>query len=466
MSNTKRVIILVLTLVVAFVIGTMSPPHEAMNQASMRFLGIFVAMLIMLISRVIEDWVASFFVLVALIVFKVAELNVVLAPFGQSTIWLMIGVLAMATGISNSGLLKRIATKILTLFPATYKGMILAMMSSGVAITPLVSSVIGKGTLMAPVATTVSEQAGLQPGGRAALGLFSATFFTSYIAGSAFLSGSGYPAFLLGLMPGVKMAWMDWFVASSVWFLFILLGTYIFCMTYCKPKPGEMVELDPELFKARYAELGPITNNEKYAVVVVLITLTLWITQSIHGIDAGTVAVLAVAAFGAYGLLPVKDFVARTPWPLVVFVGMLLSASSFITSLGVGKWIAFMLGPILAPVLSSPWIFIPVLCITVFLLRFVIISMLAMLAIIFAIFGPLVGDAGISMYVLLFSGFMCCNVWNTKYQASVILPVWAAGGGKYVPYEMFSKSSIAYMVMCIVGLTASIPLWQMLGLIK
>lgn len=466
MNNTKRIIVLLLAVATAIFISNMTPPHEALGPASMRFLGIFAAFLIVLIFQAMEDWVASLFAMAAMIVCNVATLNKVIEPMAQSTIWLMVGVLAMAAALGSSGLLRRIAMKILTWFPSTYRGMVMAMMTSGLAVTPFVSSVMGKGTLMAPIATNVSELAGFKEGSRPALGMFSAVFFTAYCAGNAFLTGSAYPAIILG-MSSFNITWIEWFIASSVFLVVIVLGGYVFCMTYCKPRKGEELErIDSSMFREKYAELGPISNNEKFAALVLALAFLGWLTQQWHGVDAGTIAILAVVAFGIYGLFTSKDFVTKTPWTLIVFVGGLLSVAGLLSSLGVNEWIAAVLGPVLAPILSSPWIFIPVLCIIVYLLRFVIISITATLAIMLAIFGPLMGDAGISMFVLLFTTTVCSNIWSVKYQASIILPVWAAGGGKMVPFEMFSKASLAYMVICFIACTASIPLWQMIGFIQ
>jgi len=196
-QNSKKIMFIVLAILAAVIIGTLTPP-KGLGHASMRFMGIFVGMLVLLVSQVIEDWIASIFVLAAMVIFNVDKIPAVFGQFGQSTIWLVIGVMAMAVGIGNSGLLKRISLKILTWFPSSYRGMVLAMMCSGLVLTPMISSVLGKANLMAPIASSVSEQAGLKERSRAALGIFFATFMTTYIVGNAFLSGSGNPGILLG----------------------------------------------------------------------------------------------------------------------------------------------------------------------------------------------------------------------------------------------------------------------------
>ena len=114
----------------------------------MRFMGIFVGMIILLISQALPDWIVALFVLVLLVVLRVDDLAKVISPLGQPTVWLVFGVLAMAAGIGNSGVIKRIAYKMLTLFPTTYRGTVLSMITTSVVLSPMISSVLAKASLL------------------------------------------------------------------------------------------------------------------------------------------------------------------------------------------------------------------------------------------------------------------------------------------------------------------------------
>ena len=100
------------------------------------------------------------------------------------------------------------------------------------------------------------------------------------------------------------------------------------------------------------------------------------------------------------------------------------------SSTGASTWIAGLLGPIISPIISSPYIFVPCLCIITFLLRHVIVSQLCCLAIMLAIFGPLLPDAGISMFVLVLVEYMSGMIWNTAYMNPVNVAAIKMAGGK------------------------------------
>lgn len=477
MIKPKQLIWILIAIAVGVAISLVPPPalpptadnpNPTLTPAAMRYMGIFVAYLIILVSQAIADWVASILTMCALVATSAATIPQAFSAFGQSTMWMIIGVLALAIALSNSGLIKRVAIKIMSLFPTSYNGLVASLMTAGIVSAPLVSSIIGKTNLMLPIATQVTEQAGIKERSRPALGLFTASFMCAYIIGNAFLSGSGNPAMLMGFFPEAQKAsfdYMTWLGASSIWLVVTLVGTLLFCIIFCKPKPGEWTAVDKDTFKNSYKELGPWSSAEKKAIVVLALALIGWITQSIHGIDASIVALAAVALCAIFGFYTAADFTSKTPWPLVIFIGALLSISALLGPMGVSTWLSSILAPFLSPILSNHWIFIPTLIIFICVVRSVIISNNALLAIVVAVFGPLIAAAGVSMYVLLFTMLMTGVVWYVEYQNPLIPAFLMAGGNKYVTFKEFRKVSFLNMAICLVAFTVSIPLWTAMGLL-
>ena len=80
-----------------------------------------------------------------------------------------------------------------------------------------------------------------------------------------------------------------------------------------------------------------------------------------------------------------------------------------------------------------------------------------------AIFGPLAEQAGISMFVVVFVEWLCGSYWNTNYTNPSVLGFIKMTGDKCVDYPCAQKASYAYMVMSLIAMTASVPLWQMIG---
>jgi DASS family divalent anion:Na+ symporter len=460
-SGKRKVLFIGIAIALATCVSFIPPPGELTPEA-MRFAGIFIAMIFVLISRVIADWLVVVSCTALLAITKVSTIPVLFASFHSTTLWLIIMVFALAAGIGNSGLLKRIGLKVLSFFPASYRGAVTALMASGLLVGPLIPSVNAKVNILIPISTAITEEMGLKEKSKGALGLFSATYLTVMLGGNAFITGSVYVAVMIGFI-GANFTMGTWFIATSVWLVVLLVFTYIYCAHICKPE--ETKQYSKDYFKNLYKELGPMSNHEKITLGLLVVALVVWTTSSLTGIDTGMFGLLIVAVLIITNIMDASEFQTKVPWTLIVFIGCLLGMASMIAGLGWDVFIASILGGVLSPVVGNPWIFVGFLCIFTFLLRFVIIEQITCLLITIAIFGPFMEAAGISMFVLVFVQFMSSMVWNVPFQNPFPLATIQIAGGKYVTFNELRKTSVMYMVTCTVGMLASVPLWMQLGLL-
>ena len=125
-KNTKRTLLgFVVAIAALLLIAYLPAETEAMSRAAWQYLGCFVFMLVLIISRAIPDWAAVLCTMAVLVALKVATVAEVTSNFASSTVWLCIGVFIMSIGINNSGFMKRLALWVLTRFPGTYAGQVI-----------------------------------------------------------------------------------------------------------------------------------------------------------------------------------------------------------------------------------------------------------------------------------------------------------------------------------------------------
>lgn len=420
-------------IVLMLLIAYLPPETEMMSRQGWQYLGCFGFLLTCLISGALPDWVATLATMVMLLVFKLGKVADVTVEFSGTTVWLCIGVFIMSVGINNSGFMKRLALWVLTKFPGTYRGQVTAMMLAGIITTPMIPSSYAKTSIMAPLIGQVCEAVGAEPNSKAARGLWFANFMGTYILGIAFMSGSAFVALMIGFMQGLAFTWGSWLKCTIVWYLVLIVLTYLYCTIICKPK--EKLAGDVTFLKEQYKALGAVSKKEKQGIIIVAIAIILWITQKLHGVDAGFVAIAADVAFFAAGLLTAPEANAKGQWTLVVFIGGILSIAKFMNTTGVSAWLASLLGPIFAPIMSSPYIFVPCLCIITFALRYVIVSQTCMLTMMIAIFGPLMEAHGMSMFILVFVEWLCGTYWNTAYGNPSVVGFIKMTGDKCVDYK-------------------------------
>jgi DASS family divalent anion:Na+ symporter len=415
-----------------------------------------------LISGALPDWVATLATMVLMLAFKITNVSGITAQFSGGTVWLCIGVFIMSIGINNSGVMKRLALWVLTKFPGTYKAQVTAMMLSGIITTPMIPSSYAKTSIMAPLIGQVCEAVGVEPNSKAARGLWFANFMGTYILGMAFMSGSAFVGLMLGFMQGLTFTWGEWLKCTIVWYIVLIVLTYLYCTILCRPK--EERSGDVSFLKEQYESLGPISQKETQGIIIIAIAIVFWVTQKLHGVDAGFIAIGANVAFFACGLITAPEVNAKGQWTLTVFIGGILSIAAFMGSTGVSAWIASLLGPIFSPIMSSPYIFVPSLCIITFVLRYAIVSQTCMLTMMIAIFGPLAQEHGISMFIIVFVEWLSGTYWNTAYSNPPVAGFVKMTGEKGLDFPTAQKASYAYMVMTIIAMTASVPLWQAIGL--
>ena len=461
-KETKTTILgILLGLAAMFVIAFVPPETELMTRQAWQYLGCFAFMLIAMISKALPDWTAVLATMVLIVALKVGKVGDVTAQFASSTVWLCIGVFIMSIGVNNSGIMKRLALWILTKFPGTYAGQVTAMMLVGVITTPIIPSSSAKSSMMAPVINQTVEACGIEKNSKQALGLWFANFMGTNQLGMGFVSGSVYVALMLGFI-GESISWGTWFSQAVVWYVACIILTYLFCRIVCKPTTEDKAG-SVEFIKEQYAALGKMSLKEKQGVIIVGIALVLWLTQKVHGIDAGMIAILADVAFVACGLITPPEVGAKGMWTITLFVGGVLSIAGLMSSLGVSTWIATILGPVLAPIMSSPYIFIPCLVLLTYVLRLVIVSQSCCMAVMVAIFGPLLPEYGISMFVLVFVSWVSGTCWNTSYQNPATTGLISMASGA-LDYSTAQKGSLVYCVINLIAMLASVPLWQMMGL--
>ena len=461
-ETKKLLLVLVIAVVVMFLIGYLPAETEQMTRTAWLYLGCFAFLLICMISRILPDWIIGLTTLCFMLIFKVGKLSALTAQFSGSTVWMCIGVFIMAIGIANSGFMKRLALWIITKFPGTYKGQVAAMLVSGLVFTPILPSTNAKCSIMAPLINQVCKIVGVEPCSRSARGLWFANFMCTWFLSIAFFTGSSFVPLMIGFMGGLTFTWTSWFKCTVVWFVVLIILTYIYCAFLCQPK--EPLSGDTESLRKQYQELGPVTDKERKGMIICGAAIILWLTQSLHGIDAGFVAIMADIAFYCVGLITANEVNAKGQWTLILFIGSILGIASFMTSTGAGDWISSIVGPILSPIMVNPYVFVICLCLITFVGRYFIVNRSGMLAMMIAIFGPLMEAHGMSMFILVFVHYMAGATWNMPYTTPLVMGFLKITGEDCIDFDCAKKASYAYMVMTLIAMTASVPLWHALGM--
>jgi sodium-dependent dicarboxylate transporter 2/3/5 len=153
----------------------------------------------------------------------------------------------------------------------------------------------------------------------------------------AFGANIGGVGLLVGTPPNVMAAGaVGWGFYDWMWiglpFAFIMLFSLWLCFRF---------QFKPHRVKAaeKMEKLGPMKKSEKKCALVILLTLALWVTEPIHGIDS-----VIIGLFG--GLLMFillfdwRFFERETDWGSIFLIGGAISIANALAATGAAGWIA------------------------------------------------------------------------------------------------------------------------------
>jgi DASS family divalent anion:Na+ symporter len=461
-TRVGAVLSIVLSLYVAF-----HQPPQGLTVAAMRASAILVWAVCFWILEVIPEYVTGLVMCTLWAMIKVVPFDKAFANFSASIWWIMVGAFGLGVAATKCGLLRRISLFILKLFPPTFIGQCLGLLGAGAVVSPLIPSANARGAIAAPISLAISDCMKYERKAAGAGGLFGAMFVGFCVVGSpAFLSGSFTNYATMGLFPKAyqNVTWTSWLIYALPWAIFVFAG--ISLAIYFLYKPAQATSLSKNFGRDELARLGPMKRDEKITCAVLLITLGFWMTESIHRISSGEVAVLSICVLLALNVLNREDFRKGIDWSAIIYVGCILNIGTVFQMLKIDMWLGRALEPVISYFLSNPYLFVVALALAVFVSRIVIISMAATAVIYVIVLTPLVVTHGMHPWIIAFVSFASSNIWFLFFMNSYYLLSFYAVGGEMVEHRQMIKLSAAYAMIAIAGFLVSVPYWKAIGLIR
>lgn len=289
----------------------------------------------------------------------VVKFETAFSGFAHTTPWFLFGAILFGMMATKSGLARRIARVVMSKVGSTYSRLLLGIILSDFLLTFLVPSGIARVVLMAAVALGLIEAFGVGPGSNIGRGMFIILTYTAsifdkmIIAGAASITARG----LIEEVGQVQVLWSQWFIAYLPCDLITILVAWRLTLWLYPPEkvtlPGGANFLKDELQK-----MGRWSVLEKKTALLMLIAISLWMTDFIHHISPAMIG-LGVGLFAALprvGVLEIEDL-KRLNYLPVFFVASAISMGQVLMSTGAldlvtGPMFAWM-GPFVTNVYSS-----------------------------------------------------------------------------------------------------------------
>ncbi|KRF02407.1 hypothetical protein ASG89_24345 [Paenibacillus sp. Soil766] len=452
-------------LAVASVLGFhIAEPALGLSRHGMDFIGIGLAAVILWIVNIMPDYIVALGMAMLWVLGGLVEPGVALSGFASPTWLYMIFIMAMSAVITKSGFLYRFSLHALKRFPANYRGQLWGIVAGGIMLNPMIPSSSAKVSLGVPIAQTLSESMGFgaRSHGAAGLGL-TAMLFYGFTAPFV-LTGSYTNVLAFGLVTNASpVNWIQWFIYALPAFLIfssVLLGIiFIMFRKTASAKPIAADVLDEQL-----RLLGPLTREERIAVVTVLSCILMLVLQPLHGIDSAWIMLIGFAVLVISGVLDRKTISTGIDWTFLLFLGVAFSFSAAANELGLVEALSSFLGQHMGVFVTSPFFFLAAVIVLSFIVTLIVRDDPAVILLVTALL-PLAEQAGVHPWILVFVVLLSTDPFFFAYQSPTYLTAYYSSEGKAFSHRQGQKVAFAYGIAVLLLALLCVPYWKWLGLI-
>lgn len=440
------------------------PPPGGLDERGWHVLLPILGAAIAWLFEPVPDFVVAVALATAWGVSGAGTLGAVFGGFATSTWILALGALSLAAAMARSGLLFRAGLFLLRAFPATHIGQVLALIASGLLLTPLVPQSVARVAAIAPVTAELRLALGQPARSAGAAGLAFAGLIGHWYFSNLFLTGFATNFFVLELVPASERAafgWTGWLIASLVALGVSIVGaTAALLLLFPSAHPAS---LSRDALAGQLRVMAGLSRAERVTAIAVLVLVAGLLLQPLLRVEPAWLAT-ATLVIAVSGVLGRDGFRTTVDWPFLLFLGVLLGSGPVLQQGGLDSWLGATLRP-LATAAGHPGVVVVGLAIGVFLLRFVLPSRPTMLLMALVAM-PAAPALGISPWVAGVVVLLAANTWVLPYQGLEYLLLRDATRGESFTDAQGTRMGIALAAVRLVAITASVPYWMALGLIR
>lgn len=327
------------------------PVPEGLKPQAWHLFAIFAGTILGFILQPLPIGAVSVISIVVASVTHTLKISEGLAGFGNSSIWLIVAAFLFSRGFIKTGLGKRIAYTLIKAVGSNSLKLSYALVISDFILSPATPSNTARaGGVIFPITRSLASAFGSEPGDTARkIGAFliqsiyqgntitSAMFMTS-------MAGNTLIASLIAQSFGTTVTWGDWAIAGIVPGIIALIVMPLVLYKIFPPKLKDTHEVQAHIAE-ELKGLGAMSFAEKVMLGVFILSLVLWATGQLTGLDATTVALLGVGILLVTRVLVWSDVTEeKGGWDTLIWMGTMIALAGQLNKLGFIKWFADIVG--------------------------------------------------------------------------------------------------------------------------
>lgn len=320
--------------VIAAAILVVMPAPEGVSPLLLRTAAIVTLTIGLLATVALPEFLTALIFFFLCIVLAVAPPEVVFSGFYSGAIWLVFGGLMIGVAIETTGLGARVAWILERRFAGSYFRAVMGTVLLMLILSFLMPSSLGRITIMLPIVMALADRLGFVPGTKGRIGLVMAVAMGSLTPTFAILPASVPNVVLAGAaeaIHSIQFTYSEYLILHFpvIGIVSTLALPVFICLLFrdrIRPQNAE-------------SERKPVSPEEMRLMVVLILALSLWVSDSVHGIAPAWVALGAgiVCALPVIGVMPPGLVVQRVNFGPILFLAAFVGMGAVITHAGLGE---------------------------------------------------------------------------------------------------------------------------------
>ncbi|RVU17757.1 SLC13 family permease [Methylobacterium oryzihabitans] len=278
--------------------------------------------------------------LVALLFFSAATIlrlaapDVVFSGFASSAFWLVLSGFVLGGAIRKVGLADRVAGLLAPRLVGSWPALVAGVIGLTYALAFVMPSNMGRIAVLMPVVMALADRAGLPAAGPGRTGLALAVGFGTFQLSASILPANVPNLVMAGAAEsafGLHFAYLP-YLALHAPVLGLLKGAVLVACIALLFRPGPLAP------RAAAPAPAAMTPEERRLAALLLATLALWMTDSLHGIPAAWIGLAAacLCLLPRIGFLSGEDFASGVNIRTCLYIAGILGLAAVVTRTGLG----------------------------------------------------------------------------------------------------------------------------------
>lgn len=318
-------------------------PISSMTPEAQGLIALLLAAVVFWLTAPIPMYLTGLLIAVLPWALGLVPFNVAFSGFSGNTFWFLFAALGIAGCINESGVAKRIALWLVSRAEPTFPRLMLIIVIAMFLLGYILPLGVARVALMLAILTPLIALFGVPGKSNIGKAITIAVAMFGMATSWQILTGGAPGLVMWGSLAGLgyEVSWFQWAAIMVVPTLLVLFIMHLTIARMFKPE----VDIAPggrEKVKQELADLGPMKQVEKRSLIILGLIILVWLTEPLHHIATDVVGIVGVFIF----LLPVvgttnfEVFVKKLiPWPLLIFVGAVISLAAMAVSTGMAAYI-------------------------------------------------------------------------------------------------------------------------------